>query len=108
MGYYIQMPKNNDKAQQLVDLHDAAILTKCPTFEEIPRGKALICVVDNGPFEAVALIFDHDELTDFVKSHLASYKAPARYEWVDELPRNHMGKVLKNDLRDQFVPAEGD
>ena len=50
----------------------------------------------------------HEELTDFVKSHLASYKAPARYEWVDELPRNHMGKVLKNDLRDQFVPAEGD
>ncbi|MEE8421822.1 MAG: AMP-binding protein [Dehalococcoidia bacterium] len=49
-----------------------------------------------------------EELTGFVKSHLASYKAPVRYEWIDALPRNVMGKVMKNDLRDQFVPAEND
>ena len=65
MGYYIQTPKNNDKAQQLVDLHDAAILTKCPTFEEIPAGKALICVVENPTFEAAGLCYDRDELTAF-------------------------------------------
>ena len=65
MGYYIQMPKNTDKAQQLVDLHDAAILTKCPTFEEIPKGKALICVVDNGPFEAAALCHSAEEFAVF-------------------------------------------
>ncbi|MCH2523457.1 MAG: hypothetical protein MK020_01075 [Dehalococcoidia bacterium] len=48
------------------------------------------------------------DLTDYVKSRLASYKAPALYQWVDELPRNHLGKVLKNDLRDQYgQPTEG-
>ena len=43
-----------------------------------------------------------EDLTDYVKTRLASYKAPALYEWTDELPRNHMGKILKTDLRDRF------
>ena len=43
-----------------------------------------------------------DELTTYVKSHIASYKAPSLYEWVDELPRNHLGKILKNDLRKMY------
>ena len=47
------------------------------------------------------------ELTDYVKSRLASYKAPALYEWVEELPRNPMGKILKTELREKYgaVPA---
>ena len=43
-----------------------------------------------------------DELTNYVKSRIASYKAPAAYEWVDELPRNHLGKILKTDLRKMY------
>jgi acyl-CoA synthetase (AMP-forming)/AMP-acid ligase II len=43
-----------------------------------------------------------DELTTYVKSRIASYKAPALYQWVDELPRNHLGKVLKTDLRTAY------
>ena len=43
-----------------------------------------------------------EDLTTYVKSRLASYKAPAIYQWVDELPKNHLGKVLKNDLRDKY------
>ena len=45
------------------------------------------------------------ELTEYVKSRLASYKAPAYYEWVEELPRNPMGKVLKTELRDKYGAA---
>ena len=43
-----------------------------------------------------------DDMTVFVKARLASYKAPSSYEWVDELPRNHLGKVLKTDLRETY------
>jgi acyl-CoA synthetase (AMP-forming)/AMP-acid ligase II len=39
------------------------------------------------------------DLQDHCKSHLASYKTPAYIAFVDELPRNPMGKVLKTDLR---------
>jgi acyl-CoA synthetase (AMP-forming)/AMP-acid ligase II len=38
------------------------------------------------------------DLTVHVKAHLASYKAPREVEFLDELPRNATGKVLKRDL----------
>jgi acyl-CoA synthetase (AMP-forming)/AMP-acid ligase II len=41
----------------------------------------------------------HSDLTAHVKAHLASYKAPREVEFLDELPRNATGKVLKKDLR---------
>jgi malonyl-CoA/methylmalonyl-CoA synthetase len=34
--------------------------------------------------------------------HLANFKQPKRIVFIDELPRNVMGKVQKNLLRDQF------
>ena len=38
---------------------------------------------------------------------LADYKRPRRYEFVDALPRNTYGKVLKRELRDR-ISAEDD
>jgi long-chain acyl-CoA synthetase len=35
----------------------------------------------------------------FAKQHLASYKCPTSIDWVDALPRNPSGKVLKTELR---------
>ncbi len=46
-----------------------------------------------------------DDLTAFVKARLASYKAPKHYAFVEELPRNYLGKVLKTDLRKQHGEA---
>jgi len=40
-----------------------------------------------------------DELKAHVKSNLAGYKTPREVEFLDELPRNATGKVLKRDLR---------
>ena len=39
-----------------------------------------------------------DELKDHVKAHLARYKVPRDVEFLDELPRNATGKVLKRVL----------
>jgi acyl-CoA synthetase (AMP-forming)/AMP-acid ligase II len=41
----------------------------------------------------------HEELTAHIKANLASYKAPREFEFVEELPRNATGKVLKRELR---------
>jgi acyl-CoA synthetase (AMP-forming)/AMP-acid ligase II len=48
------------------------------------------------------------ELVDYTKGKLASFKAPAYYAIVDELPRNPMGKVLKTDLRKAYGTATND
>jgi len=39
-----------------------------------------------------------EDLKAHVKAHLAAYKAPREVEFMDELPRNATGKVLKKDL----------
>jgi fatty-acyl-CoA synthase len=40
-----------------------------------------------------------EDLKAHVKSNLAGYKTPREIEFLDELPRNATGKVLKRDLR---------
>ena len=36
-----------------------------------------------------------------VKKNLARYKVPREVEFIDELPRNATGKVLKRELKEQ-------
>jgi acyl-CoA synthetase (AMP-forming)/AMP-acid ligase II len=44
---------------------------------------------------------DVDELKDHVKANLARYKVPREIEFLDELPRNATGKVLKRELAER-------
>ncbi len=44
---------------------------------------------------------DAEAVQDYVKSNLARYKAPREVVFMDELPRNATGKVLKRELREQ-------
>jgi acyl-CoA synthetase (AMP-forming)/AMP-acid ligase II len=39
-----------------------------------------------------------DELKGYVKKNLANFKVPREFEFIDELPRNATGKVLKREL----------
>ncbi len=42
-----------------------------------------------------------DEVKDYVRSRLARYKIPRDVEFLDEIPRNPTGKILKRVLREQ-------
>jgi len=43
-----------------------------------------------------------DELISFCKQNLARYKAPKSVEFVDSLPKNPSGKILKRELREKY------
>lgn len=43
-----------------------------------------------------------EEIIDFARTNIAAYKTPKSVDFVDELPRNPSGKVLKADLRAPF------
>ena len=49
-----------------------------------------------------------EELMEYCHQQLASFKKPESVVFVDELPRNPIGKVLKLDLREQYnQPIKG-
>lgn len=41
-------------------------------------------------------------IIDFAKTQLATFKCPTSVDWVDALPRNPTGKILKKDLREPY------
>ena len=45
------------------------------------------------------------ELIEFCRQRLASFKKPERVHFVEALPKNQMGKVLKKDLRAQLAES---
>ncbi len=59
-------------------------------------GKA--CVVLKPDSEAT-----EDALLEHMRDHLARYKVPKSVEIMDELPLSGMGKILKRDLRAQYL-----
>jgi fatty-acyl-CoA synthase len=61
------------------------------------RLKAFVVKKSGGPSE--------DAIKKHVKSNLAGYKVPRDIEFLDELPRNATGKVLKRELQEK---EEGD
>lgn len=63
MGYYIETPSRYDKAYQLQALHGATIHTG--SFEDVPAGRTLVCVVQNGLFDAAGIVYDEDEYQAF-------------------------------------------
>jgi fatty-acyl-CoA synthase len=46
-----------------------------------------------------------DDVREFVKGNLARFKVPRDVVFLDELPRNPSGKVLKRELRDRHAAA---
>jgi len=44
---------------------------------------------------------DAEELHGFLLGRIAKYKIPKTYRFVAELPRNAVGKILKNRLRQE-------
>jgi fatty-acyl-CoA synthase len=47
-----------------------------------------------------------EDIKSYVKEHLARYKVPREVIFLDELPRNPTGKILKRDLRDISVGGD--
>jgi acyl-CoA synthetase (AMP-forming)/AMP-acid ligase II len=77
---------------------DVAVIA-APNVEMGEEVKALIVLEDsrNPP--------SREALDRFCRSHLAVFKCPKSYEFVDDVGRNAMGKINKRELRRPFWPT---
>ena len=82
MGYYIQVPMNQNKAEQLVDLYKGTIIDKPKAFEDIPPDKALICVISNTFFDAAAFCYSGREFKVLERDYSASQR-PRKWVLMD-------------------------
>nr|WP_219914587.1 fatty acid--CoA ligase family protein [Thalassobacillus sp. CUG 92003] len=48
---------------------------------------------------------DEPTMLSYCQDHLAKYKIPFRIEFMDELPKNTTGKILRKNLRDQLTQS---
>jgi fatty-acyl-CoA synthase len=80
------------------------------THEQVAE-VAVVGLPDERWIEAVTAVVvtrgevTEDELIAHAREKLAHFKAPKRVLFVDELPRNASGKILKRELRDRFGQA---
>jgi acyl-CoA synthetase (AMP-forming)/AMP-acid ligase II len=83
------------EVEDLLADHDAVVEAAVIGVEDAEFGQRLkaFVVVRSGAE------IDEGALKAHVKANLASYKTPREVEFLDELPRNATGKVLKRDLR---------
>jgi acyl-CoA synthetase (AMP-forming)/AMP-acid ligase II len=60
-------------------------------------GEKIVAVIQ----PRAGMTVDPDELIELCRAQMASYKKPKHVVFVEELPRNAAGKILKRELRDQ-------
>jgi fatty-acyl-CoA synthase len=87
--------------EDLLSLHDkvdevAIVGLPDPIYEELV---CAVIVVAPGVEASDALV---EELTAHVRENLAGYNTPKRVEFVEELPKNAVGKTQKHKLREQL------
>ncbi len=82
------------EVEDLLADHEAVVEAAVIGVEDDEFGQRLKAFVVLSEAAAVS----EEDLKAHVKEHLAGYKAPREVEFVDELPRNATGKILKREL----------
>ncbi|MDY6995286.1 MAG: fatty-acid--CoA ligase FadD5 [Actinomycetota bacterium] len=82
------------------DIVEVAVIGRAhPKWGEVPVA-VVVLRSPQAPVSEPALRLS--DLEEFLSGKLARYKHPKAVEFVDALPRNPAGKVLKTELRSQF------
>ncbi|MDE2923016.1 MAG: AMP-binding protein [Acidobacteriota bacterium] len=95
-GFNVYPKEVEDRLDEVVGVAESAVIGA--PHADLGEGVVAVLVAEGAPVE-------DDTLRAALDAGLARYKHPRRFYWVDELPRNAMGKVQKNVLRERYRDA---
>jgi len=84
------------EVEDLVSGHPEVVEATALGVEDKEWGHRLRCFV----VKVEGASIDEDAVKAYVRENLARYKVPREVIFIDELPRNPTGKILKRELRD--------
>jgi malonyl-CoA/methylmalonyl-CoA synthetase len=96
-GYKLSALEIEEALREYPSVDDAAVIG----VEDATWGEAVVAVV------LASSVVGEGALREFLKSRLAPYKLPKAFCFVDEFPRNLMGKVDKQKLKTDVVRRLG-
>ena len=109
-GYLFIMDRSKDMiitgGENVYPREVEEILVRHPSIREV----AVIGIPDAKWGEAIKAVVSlvegesatEEELIDYCKDHIASYKKPKSVDFVDDLPKSNYGKILKRELRAKY------
>jgi malonyl-CoA/methylmalonyl-CoA synthetase len=93
-GYNVYPAEVEDVLKRIAGVSDAAVIgVPHPDFGE--GVTAVVCIAGAGPSEQTII--------DSARRDLVGYKVPKRVFFVDDLPKNAIGKVLKQELKGRYA-----
>ncbi len=88
--------------ERVIDNHPSVLESAAFGVPDERWGEAVMAAVVLKPGEIVAA----EDIIAFCKENMASYKKPKYVEFIDALPRNASGKILKRVLREKYWRAQ--
>lgn len=86
------------EVEEVIHKHPAVLDASAIGAPDKILGETVMAVVVKKPGHHLL----QEELIQFCENHLERFKVPARVVFMDELPRNPGGKVLKRKLKEKF------
>jgi acyl-CoA synthetase (AMP-forming)/AMP-acid ligase II len=90
------------EVEDLLADHDGVVEVAVIGVEDAEFGQRLKAFIVTASEAEVSA----EELKAHVKANLAAYKAPREFEFLDELPRNATGKILKRELHEREAQSQ--
>ena len=109
-GYLFLMDRSKDMiisgGENIYPREIEEVIVGHPSVREV----AVIGIPDSQWGEAIKAVVSlvpgskatETELINFCTEHIARYKKPQSVDFVDELPKNNYGKIIKRELREKY------
>ena len=90
-GYNVYPNEIEDYVSQHHDVRECGVIGK----PDLNRGESIILYVVRSNYS-----LSENDIISFCKNGLTEYKIPKKVKFIEEIPKNNVGKILRRKLRE--------